>query len=62
MDYPRSFSHAMPSESQSRQLDFWVQAQEMPYGYEISPPPADTGMHDLGKYESRKGKMMRGDY
>lgn len=43
-----------PPESYSRQLDDKVAAQEMPYGYTSSPPPADTGDFDQRKLESSK--------
>lgn len=48
-------------ESYSRELDERVQMQERPYGYDGPPPPADSGVHNLGKFESRKGKISRGD-
>lgn len=41
-------------ESYSRKLDERVAFQEMPYGYESSPPPADTGDYDQRKLESDK--------
>ncbi len=41
-------------ESYSRQLDERVLAQEMPYGYQMPPPPADTGDFDQHKLESKK--------
>ena len=45
-----SFSY--PSDYYSRQLDMRVYREEMPYGYEISPPPADTGNFDQRAKES----------
>lgn len=48
-----SISHH-PSESYSRQLDQRIHAEEMPYGYEMSPPPADTGDFNQRKLESDK--------
>lgn len=41
-------------ESYSRQLDERVAMQEMPYGYQMPPPPADTGDYDQYKLESHK--------
>jgi hypothetical protein len=41
-------------ESYSRQIDERVFHQEMPYGYESSPPPADTGDFNQYKLESKK--------
>lgn len=41
-------------ESYSRQLDERVAMQEMPYGYQTPPPPADTGDYDQRKLESNK--------
>lgn len=41
-------------ESYSRQLDERVAMQEKPYGYEMSPPPADTGDFDQRRLESDK--------
>jgi hypothetical protein len=43
-----------PPESYSRQLDKRVQSKEKPYGYESSPPPADTGDFDQARLESKK--------
>ena len=40
--------------SYSRQIDMRVQASEMPYGYETSPPPADTGNFNQHAKESHK--------
>lgn len=48
------YPHPMPPESQSRQLDFEVRMQEMPYGYVNPPPPADSGNHDEYARESHK--------
>lgn len=59
MKYPDSFSHKMPPESQSRQLDQFVAAQEMPYGYDYPPPPADTGDYDMKSRESKKEYKTR---
>ena len=41
-------------ESYSRKLDERVLMQEMPYGYEASPPPADTGDFNQARLESHK--------
>jgi hypothetical protein len=43
-----------PPESYSRQLDEAVLAQEMPYGYTMSPPAADSGNYDQRAMESDK--------
>ena len=43
-----------PSDSYSRQLDHRVAMQEMPYGYDHSPPPADSGDYNQSKLESHK--------
>lgn len=45
---------SMVPESYSRQLDERVMAQEMPYGYQMTPPPADTGDYDQRKLETTK--------
>ena len=42
------------SESYSRQLDKRVQLEEKPYGYDMPPPPADTGNYDMRSRESHK--------
>lgn len=50
-----------PIESYSRQLDKKVAMQEMPYGYEYNPPPADTGDYDQERLESQvKYKVHKG--
>lgn len=41
-------------DSYSRRLDRMVAAQEMPYGYDTPPPPADTGDYNTEAKESRK--------
>ena len=46
--------YKVPPESYSRELDEKVAAQEMPYGYTISPPPADTRDYDQYAIESHK--------
>jgi hypothetical protein len=46
-------------ESYSRKLDERVSMQEMPYGYEMSPPPADTGDFDQARLESDKRYPIR---
>lgn len=40
-------------ESYSRSLDERVMGEEMPYGYSMPPPPADTGDFDQARLESR---------
>lgn len=42
-----------PSESYSRMLDKRVRVSEMPYGYDMPPPPADTGDYDMKARESK---------
>jgi len=39
-------------DSYSRELDERVGFDEMPYGYDIPPPPADTGDFDQRAIES----------
>ncbi len=51
--------HSMPQESYSRRLDDQVAAQEKPYGYDDSPPPADTGDYNSSKLNSKKEYSMR---
>lgn len=46
--------YRQPSESYARQLDRTVQLQERPYGYEMPPPPADSGDYDMRSKESKK--------
>lgn len=46
--------HKPIEDSYSRHLDMVVQAQEMPYGYDSPPPPADSGNYDQKAKESRK--------
>lgn len=48
-------------ESYSRQLDERVLAQEMPYGYENQPPPADTGDFDQRRLEAKHEHMRKGE-
>jgi hypothetical protein len=48
-----------PPESFSRELDLRVQAEEMPYGYTMAPPPADTGNHNERARESHKIEKIR---
>lgn len=40
------------SDSYSRQLDKRVAISEKPYGYDMSPPPADTGDYNTRAKES----------
>lgn len=51
-----------PSNSYSRELDMKVQMEERPYGYEISPPPADTGDYDMYARESHVEYPRKGKY
>ena len=44
----------VPPESYSRELDKRVQRHEKPYGYESSPPSADTGDFNQRRLESDK--------
>lgn len=46
--------------SYSRQLDKRVQASEMPYGYEMSSPSADTGNFNQKAKESNKSSKPKG--
>ena len=54
-----NYRHAVPQESYSRELDSRVQASEMPYGYDMGEPSADTGAHNERSYESRKEHKPR---
>jgi hypothetical protein len=54
MEYKESYPHPMPPESASRKLDFTVRQSEMPYGYETSPPPADTGDYNMERLQDKK--------
>lgn len=56
VNFPR-FDH--PSESYSRQLDMHVLRQEMPYGYNNDPPPADTGDFNQRRLESNKQYRLK---
>jgi hypothetical protein len=49
-----NYKHSVPPNSYSRELDSTVQAEEMPYGYTASPPPADTGDFNQQRLESKK--------
>lgn len=51
--------HPVPSESYSRELDERVAALEMPYGYTIAPPAADTGDYDSKARETKKVEKSR---
>lgn len=53
------YSHSTPPNSYSRELDSRVMSQEMPYGYETSPPPADTQDFDQRRLESKKEHRPR---
>lgn len=50
-----------PEDSYSRYLDRKVRMEERPYGYNTPPPPADSHDYDVGRHESRKEKIERGD-
>lgn len=52
--------HPVPPESASRMLDRMVCEQEMPYGYESSPPPADTGDFDQARLEAMRYPLKKG--
>jgi len=52
MRQDNNYSHAVPEESYSRELDSRVQAQEKPYGYEYGEPSAEPKEQP----RSRKGK------
>ena len=47
------------ADDNSRELDSRVQASEMPYGYDMGEPSADTGAHNERSYESRKEHKPR---
>jgi hypothetical protein len=49
-----NYSHPVPPNSFSRELDSMVLAQEMPYGYTTEPPPADTGDFNQASLESKQ--------
>lgn len=57
-----NYTHPVPEQSYSRELDSRVQAQEMPYGYtnEAGSPPADTGDFNQARLESKKSHKPRG--
>ena len=48
-----------PQESYSRRLDEMVAREEKPYGYDDSPPPADTGDYDQARFNSKKEYPMK---
>ena len=52
MDFFLYDTLAYVPESYSRQLDDRVALQEKPYGYTMSPPPADTDDYDQSSLES----------
>jgi hypothetical protein len=54
MEGDLNYKHITPPNSYSRELDSQVLAQEKPYGYTDSPPPADTGDFNQGRLESKK--------
>lgn len=54
MNFDVHMMGSLVPESYSRQLDERVAHQEMPYGYSMSPPPADTGDFDQARLESTK--------
>lgn len=51
---PAFVNYRIPPDSESRMLDMMVQAEERPYGYTSSPPPADTGYFNERREESKK--------
>jgi hypothetical protein len=56
------FSHMpfdYPPQSYSRQLDDAIARQEMPYGYDMPPPAADTGDYNSQKLVSKKEYPMK---
>ena len=53
-------SGSIVPESYSRRLDEKVLEQEMPYGYDTNPPPADTRNFDQAALESKKEYPRRG--
>lgn len=50
------FNH--PADSYSRKLDWDVARQEMPYGYEIEPPAADTNDYNQAAIESKTKERL----
>ncbi len=48
------YTHPVPEQSYSRELDSRVQAQEKPYGYSVGEPPADSGDYNQRAYETKK--------
>jgi hypothetical protein len=49
-------------ESYSRELDERVAFEEMPYGYDFAPPPADThdfDQHRIETHHERKPRKMK---
>lgn len=54
MEKKRDWAQKEPSDSFSRQLDAMVQREEMPYGYETTPPPAGTNDYDMASRQSDK--------
>jgi hypothetical protein len=55
-----NYLHGYVDESYSRRLDASVQRQEMCYGYDQPPPPADTGDFHERAYETRMQSHLRG--
>jgi hypothetical protein len=41
-------------DSESRKIDMKIFAEELPYGYMKSPPPADTGDYDMYSLQTKK--------
>ena len=54
--------HPLIEESMSRTLDMKVQSQEMPYGYDVDGPPADTGNFNQAAKEEKRWKPGGGRY
>ena len=55
-----NYLHGYVEECYSRRLDASVQRQELPYGYSMPPPPADTGDYNEREYETRMQSHLRG--
>lgn len=52
MEFDLMQLHHLQPDSLSRRIDKYVQRREMPYGYDMPPPPADSGDYDMRRRES----------
>ena len=62
VDVDSTYMHAIPRESYSRQIDSMVKSQELPYGYDSPPPPADTHDYDERAYETHMQTHLKAKY